>query len=88
MIDDGNIIVCENHVFDSMLQVEHHSLHSSIIGEHTEFTSPSRFSLTLIIAVVVFVIKVLVLSPSIAVSLGADEQESHPTSPSSDSLCA
>lgn len=50
-------------------------------------TSSSPFSPISIAAVVVVVIKALALNSSTAVSLGADEQESHPTSPSSDSLC-
>lgn len=55
-------------------------------SEHVVFTSSYPFSL-IFITVVDVVIKVLALSSSTAVSLGADEQESHPTSPSSDSLC-
>lgn len=87
MIDDEGTIMSENRGFGSMLQVSISVYRPVSSSEHLGFTSSCPFSLIFITAVGVVVIRVLALSSPTTVSLGADEQESHPTSPSSDSLC-
>lgn len=69
--------------FKSSISVYRQASRSEYLG----FVSSSPFPLIFLTAAEVAVIQVLALNSSTAVSLGADEQESHPTSPSSDSLC-